>query len=243
MPSDDCVRTLAGEGKSYSLARQRTDKLLAATAEKNLKILSEGRRILSSEWPILEEHDVDDDTELKAKELSETLDSEEFFDNLEAIRLASKAINTQYRKLYEKVHAERQLEYSEALEYIRGKPEWTSISKNPDIDDEQRKALLLALTDRCEHELDMPENMGECRICRSSIDQMETDITAVEAIRDKVLKHIIELAAPGETFIRLKISNLFSRTLETEEDANEFLETLKEHLMKELKKGIRVILE
>lgn len=243
MPSDDCVRTLAGEGKSYSKARQRTDKLLTATTEKNLKMLSEGRRILSFEWPVLEEHAIDGDIKAKAQELSDSLNYEEFFDKLETIRLASKAINNQYRKLYEKIHEERQSIYSKALEHIRGLPEWAAISENPDISDEQRQVLLLPLTARCEHELDVLENTSVCKICRTTIDQIETDVMVVEAIRDQVFKRILELAAPDDKFVRLKISNLFSGTLETEEDVKNFLEILNQHLMKELKKGIRIILE
>ncbi len=243
MPSDDCVRTLAGEGKSYSKARQKTDKLLAATTEKKLKVLSEGRRILSSEWPALEKHEADEDSKLKAKELSEFLNSEEFYDNLEGIRLASNSIDNQYRKLYEKIHKERQSIYSQALEHIRGLPEWASISNNPDITDAQRKSILQPLMDRCEHELEMLENSNVCKICRTTIDQMETDVMAVDAIRDRVFKHILELTAPDDKFIRLKISNLISGALETEEDVKEFLEILNQRLMKELKKGIRIFLE
>ncbi|MEA3385971.1 MAG: hypothetical protein U9Q89_05920 [Thermodesulfobacteriota bacterium] len=69
------------------------------------------------------------------------------------------------------------------------------------------------------------------------------DITVVDAIRDQVIRDVQELAAPGEKIERVRVSTLFTGRLENPEDVEIAINQLKEHLLKLVANGAKVILE
>lgn len=73
--------------------------------------------------------------------------------------------------------------------------------------------------------------------------QVETDIAAAEALRDQAMKKIQEMAAPGEKIERVKVSTLLTGKLETPEDVEMAVNQIREHLLKLLSSGIKIILE
>lgn len=107
----------------------------------------------------------------------------------------------------------------------------------------QRDAVLKPLIQRAAMKLDLREGAAVCNLCGATVGQMETDITAVDAIRDQVIKKIQEMAAPDEKIERVRVSTIFTGKLETEGDIDAALSRLKEHLLKLLSSGIKIILE
>src|ERR1035441_2738160 len=73
MSPDDCVKTLAGEGKSYLEARKRAAALEVLASDANLETLDTARRVLSEQWPVLAGHSPDPQLEETAKALQEAL--------------------------------------------------------------------------------------------------------------------------------------------------------------------------
>ena len=73
MSPDDCVKTLAGEGKSYLEARKRAAALEVLASDANLETLDTARRVLSEQWPVLAGHSPDPQLEETAKALTEAL--------------------------------------------------------------------------------------------------------------------------------------------------------------------------
>jgi hypothetical protein len=243
MPPDDCVKTLAGEGTSYKEARTRAARLDEATTEENISIIRSARNVHETLWPVLKDHDRDDKTEEKATELASLLESEMFFESLEALKQADKSLSKSYSDLYGETHARRAELYAKALETVKGLPEWAAICKDPSVSDAERNAVISPLSDRAANNLDLPESSAVCNMCKATIAQMETDITVVDAIRDQVIRGVQELAAPGEKIERVRISTLFTGRLESPEDVEIAINQLKEHLLKLVASGMKVILE
>ncbi|MDL1961435.1 MAG: BREX system P-loop protein BrxC [Deltaproteobacteria bacterium] len=243
MPPDDCVKTLAGEGKSYKNARSRALRLEEATSEANLKIIRKAKNVLENLWPVLRTKDPDEKAQEKASELATLLEAEDFYDSLEAMKQAADHISGLYSDLYERTHKEREILYAKALETIKGLPEWVAISQDPSITQSEREAVLKPLTQRAALELELLEGASVCRVCRATVGQMETDIAATEAFRDQAIKKIQEMAAPGEKIERVRVSTIFTGKLETEGDIDAALSKLKDHLLKLLSSGIKIILE
>ncbi len=243
MPPDDCVKTLAGEGKSYKDTRARSLRLEDATSESNLKIIHRAKNVLENLWPVLASRNPDEKTQEKASDLSMLLDAEEFYESLETMKQAADHLSGLYRDLYEGIHKDREALYAKALETIKGLPEWAAVSQDPSITQSQRDAVLKPLIQRAIHEFDLPDEAIVCGVCRATIDQMETDIAAAEAFRDHAIKKIQEMAAPGDKIERVRVSTIFTGKLETEQDIDAALSKLKNHLLKLLSSGIKIILE
>ncbi|MEJ5330219.1 MAG: BREX system P-loop protein BrxC [Desulfobaccales bacterium] len=246
MPADTCVKTLAAEGKSYREARCRSGRLAEATSEKNLEIIKNARelQIMFTRSPgLLDKLQTDGNIKLKFQELVDILNSETFYESLEALRLASAYITKAYGDLYRETHVRRAEVYGQALESVKGMPEWAAISADPSISETERQAVLLPLTQRAEHDLDFPEGAETCGACGATISQMETDISVVEAIKDGVVKRVLELFAPEEKIERVRVSTLFSGKLETLNDVNTVIEQLRDYLEKLVSQGVKVLLE
>lgn len=244
MPADDCVRTLAGEGKSYKDARLRAGRLAEALTDDFIETMEKARRALKDLWPVLAEHDPAEELRNQPNELFELLESEQFFESLEAIKQATAAILQAYHSLYEEIHQRRAVLYEKALESVKGLPEWAVIAQGEQLSETEAGAFLSPLTLRLGGELDLPEGVAVCQCCKATVAQMETDIAAVEAIREKVINKILEQSTePHKKVERVRLSTLFSGKLENEKDVEETIEALKEYLLKIVSSGTSVILE
>ncbi len=82
MATDDCVKTLAGEGKSYREERSRAQRLKDILTDENLDLLRTARRVLESKLPVLESRQSSDEITGAGAELRDELDSATFFDRL-----------------------------------------------------------------------------------------------------------------------------------------------------------------
>jgi len=244
MSADDCVRTLASEGKSYLEAGKRAALLEEATMENNLEIIRKAKKTFNLLWAVLKTFDTSKEDRQKAESLSEQLESDTFYEQIEAIRQASDYITQKYTELYKEKHTKRAELYSKALDYVKGFPEWVVISENPDIDNVEKDAVLNPLKARTADDLDISEEDGICKTCGATIAQLETDISIVDAIRDQVVKKIQELTSdPEEKVERVNVSKLFTGKIENEEDVEEALKRLKDILLKLVAGGAKIILE
>jgi hypothetical protein len=243
MPTDDCVRTLAGEGKSYQEARTRITCLDEMLTDQNLSVLKNAKVVLNTFCGILRKYEDSKTDREKEEELSNQLNDELFYDHIEAIRLTSEYFIQKYNELYEKKHRERAKIYSSASDAVKGLPDWTILSQDTTIDPSEIESVLKPLTDRSENKLELSDN-GLCKNCGATLSQMETDISVVEAIKAQVIKKIQELTTdPEEKIERVQISRMFSGKLENKEDVEEAINELRKHLLKLLGTGAKIILE
>ena len=240
---DDCVRTLAGEGKSYGKTRERVDSLAAALTDENVEFLKKSRKVLEEKWPILEARQIDDGLKEKADLLSEAIKADDFYSRLESIRQAAQSISTKYDELYREKHNKRTKLYAKALEEVKGFPEWAEVALDKEIPDSKKEAILNPLSDRACPEVELSPEALTCANCRTGIDQLETDASIVDALQDQVIRDVQSLAAPEVEIERVRVSRVLSGRLETEEDVEKALQELRDHLLKLIAQGVTVILE
>src|SRR5262245_34496329 len=126
MPTDDCVKTLAGEGRSYREARSRMVRLTKATDAQSLAVLQRGHHVLQACWPAIEERGEDGELGTNARDLRASLESPEFYEVLDVIQRAAAAIEAQHRRLYEAAHTERTRVFEVAVQELAGAPEWAA---------------------------------------------------------------------------------------------------------------------
>jgi hypothetical protein len=243
MPPDDCVKTLASEGKAYQENRKKTSLLEKAATDENIRAIEGAQRILNSQWPILSARQPDSDVVQAASDLENLLKSEDALGHVEAIRQTAEIISAAYRMLYQKAFENRKLAYAEAREQIKGRPEWLEVDNDSEITSEQKAMLLQPLSARADADLDLPAGATVCRKTGATLAQLESDLDAVEFIARGVMKRILELIAPEEKIERVSIGRLYPGRIQTPAELEQFIKSLNERLSKILAQGGTVILE
>ena len=244
MPADDCVKTLAGDGKAYLEGRQRATKLEKLANDVNIQTIATARRVLAEQWPHIASRQPDDDLVKSAADLETRLQSDTALEEIESLRLDAESIATAYRATYTSAFETRSKAYTVALEEVKGHPDWLILDERFSDQPDQLAALIAPLTQRTEPELDLPAGATTCRRTSASLGQLQSDIEAVEAIARQVLRKVMQLAAPPEEKPeRVAVARLYPGRITNQKELDAFVDSLKERLEKALAQGATIILE
>jgi hypothetical protein len=174
----------------------------------------------------------------RAEELRELLQSETFFESMSQIEFMAKEIVAAYLELYEKNHAERAAQYQDAIEKIKGRPEWGRIPES------MREPVISPLTSRGCAEIDFPDIGMTCNTCRAGVSQMESDIEALGGIFAKVVSEIQRLTtSPDVKIERVRISEFFTGSFESADQVKQAMARLQDHLLKLIDEGVKIVVE
>jgi len=237
--SDDCVNMLAGEGLSIQALRDQVAAIRKATDDKGLARLSRMRMAADRLWPLLQAEGLDGALADHAQALRQKLDDGTYYQPSAALDEALKALDTAYRDLYRRRHGERQAAFAQAMDDVKAQPNW------PLVPEEMQAPTLKPLTDRAGHKLDLPTDALACAACQASLSEMASDLAAVNALRSTVLLRVQQLTAPEEKIERVKITDVagVGHTLSTPEEVEELLDQLRDHLLRLIASGVKVVLE
>jgi hypothetical protein len=72
---------------------------------------------------------------------------------------------------------------------------------------------------------------------------MESDLAALDGLTAQVVKRVRELTMPEEQFERVRVAQFVDGTLDSEEAIEQAVEQLREHLLKLLASGVKIVLE
>lgn len=147
-----------------------------------------------------------------------------------------------YRAVYTQLHDQRHHDFIRAIDNLKGQPEWL------DIPEDISKTLLSPLKFRaCEEKDYFQDAKITCQVCNATLNQMDSDLLAVQGLKTQILARIQELITPPEDdksrVERVQLSQFFNSDLTSTEAIDAAVEQLKEHLYLLLEKGITVIVE
>jgi hypothetical protein len=239
-PSDDCVRMLAGEGASFQEQRDQVTAIRRATDEAGLQRLGRLRTVTAEIWPLLEAEGLGDEgLNEQADRLRQHLQVGTYYQMPVEVDAGLDALEGAYREIYTARHTERQQAYAEAMDEIKGQPNW------PAVPETMQPAILRPLSERCNHDLDLPTSSVVCATCRASLNEMASDLAALDRLRSDALLRVQQVTAPEEKVERVRVADLAvgGQSLSTEEDVQELVDALKDRLLKLVAAGVRVILE
>jgi len=236
--SDDCVNVLAGEGASFQQLRDQVATIRQATDEQGLAHLRRMRTAAGKIWPLLQAEGHDSELGDRAQFLRERLDDGTYYQVSAELDEALVSLETTYRDLYLGRHSERATAFAVAVDSVKAQPDWALVPE------EMQETLLKPLLSRV-HDLDLPEGALACGVCGASLAEMASDLAAVNGLRSDVLLRVQELTAPEEKIERVRVSDVagVGQTLSTPEEVEELLEQLRDHLLKLIASGVRVVLE
>jgi len=244
--SDDGVRILAGEGKSFKESRDTVRKIRQALNDVGLATLRQARAAVEEIWPELAPRDSSGELRAKADELRTLIHAISFFEQLERMAPLAHAITAVYQDAYVKLHERRTGAFERAIEEIKGRAEWNLIDKEGFAD------ILEPLSSRaCNDGEDLRRMRGtlledaalRCRFCNASLGQIESDLAAVGGLKAQVIARIQQMIAPKEKIERVKLSEFFTEALDSREAVHGAIERLHEYLLKLLAEDVTIILE
>src|SRR5262249_27627594 len=122
--SDDCVRILAGEGKTFKETRDHVRRIREAVGNSGLAAMRQARIAASRMWPLLEARGLHAELQTEAEKLQSLLTSPSFFEEILNISKLSQQIGGAYRAFYTKLHERRTAAFAQAVEEIKGRAEW-----------------------------------------------------------------------------------------------------------------------
>lgn len=249
--SDDCVNMLAGEGASFQATRDQVATIRKATDEKGLARLRRMRVAVQQVWPALEAEGIDAELTEPVQAMRDRLQDGSFYQASAELDKALASLETTYHKLYRERHERRQAAFRAAVDDVKAQSSWLELFPPVTDEEEARKqkelqaSLLKPLTDRAEHELDLPAGVLACRKCGASLVQMASDLAAMSSLRSDVLLRVQELAMPEKRVERVHVSDVVGvgQALSTSDEVDEVLALLRDRLVKLIASGVKVILE
>ena len=235
--SDDCVRILAGEGKTLKASQLRIHQIQQALGEDSLVAVRAARLALEQQWPVLEQRGAGGELPAAAEELRSLIGAEDFYTRLDTMSRLAQSIASAYKELYASLHQDRAGQFSGAIEEITNLPEWASVAA------EERATILGPLGARACQPEPFLDGAITCGRCGATAGQMESDIAALAGLKSRATSRVEELSAPGEQVERVRVAGFLSGALDSEEAIDQALDELRAHLHKLLAEGIRIVLE
>jgi rubrerythrin len=233
--SDDCVIMLAGEGKSFEESRNCIKKIRKNLDSKGLKVIKDGRAVLEHICPVLENRI--EEGNLSAEDLRNTINSKDFYEHTGDIKKLIVKIFAEYKKIYSDLHSRRSVIFDKAIEEIRSHSDWIKLS------DEMQSIILKPLSSRICNEINLLDMNLTCSNCKASIAQMEADMAKIKHFTSEAIFKIQKERAPKKVIKRIRVSEFFPSSLETEEAIDEAVDKLREHLRNLVLEGVSIIFE
>jgi hypothetical protein len=237
--SDDCVRILAGEGKSFKENRKTIRQMRERIEYGALAIMQKARITLEEQWPVLQRHGIGDPSD--AETLEHLILTPEFYDSPAEVARETKEIAAKYVALYSELHEKRATEFNDAIEEIKGRPDWSLVPEDV------RASVLAPLAQRACESLALEDGATRCSNCHATVSEMESDIAALSALKSQAIARVQELTTPPEAegvrTERVRLVEFFIAPLDSEAAIKEAVDRLAEHLLKLSAEGVRIIVE
>jgi hypothetical protein len=237
--SDDVVNILEGEGESFKLLRQQVVEAKSATDEPGLRRLRRSRTAVQQMWPLMAARGQDSGLETQVQELKGLLADGSYYRFASKVDHVVDALEKVFVDIYKTRHTDRTTAYQQAVDLIKGLPEW------PTLPEPFQESVLLPLEDRCCHDIAIAHGQLVCSKCNASLPQMESDLAAAGGLRNEALRRIQQFLEPEEKIEHIRIADVVSQSqaMSSAEDVEELIDHLREHLLKLIEAGSKVILE
>ncbi|NIA10071.1 MAG: BREX system P-loop protein BrxC, partial [Nitrospiraceae bacterium] len=183
---EDCVTTMASDGFSFKEDMGKLKKIGEVITGSSLEILRTARIALKQKYPVLATRRAED-TELKecGNDLGDFLNAETFYERISEIARIEKEISRRYGEEYLTLHQERAEIYQQVIDEIKGHVDWMNITK------ERQNVILSPIVSHVcveaeggkEYDIPFDPTGVSCSRCHASIGQMESDITAAQALK------------------------------------------------------------
>jgi len=231
------ITFLAQEGLALKRRYEEVSRLRTGMTPENLERVSRAASVLANVWPALRQAAPSDDLEVAAGELQELLAAPDLFDRLHEMKSKSESIHAAYEAVLSDAHMRRNEVYEVAVDRVLGDERLPQLALN------DREALLGPLQSRVCGTFTLELGETVCGSCQSSLQLIESEIAAVSQYEATARRRIAELTDREQRPTKvIRAADHFS-VVETVEDVERGVDSLRDELLKSLDEGNRTIVE
>jgi hypothetical protein len=223
---EQAILAFNGAFKQIKEAVKRASDLSEKLTEPALATLRDARTALRHEWVFLKgEPDLDSKLSEGAAELEDLLARETFFLSISAIGQHAEALRAEHQRLHAEASAERAQVYVHAIASVKSVPGWEDVSAD------QQQRLLQPLT-----------------VCAApapathAIPLIRADVDACPGRTQKVIEDMLRLI-DGARIVRLSLNKFFSGAIETKEQLDGSLDSLRQACEQQIAEGKKVFIQ
>lgn len=237
---DDCVRMLAGEGKSLKDSRDEARRAREFLTSSNLSTIRNARAALQQQYAALQEYDEGAGLSDRADELKQALGSVDLPKRIARVEQVAKQIDSAFAKRFEELHRARRSAYETAINEIEQKPEFTLLAEM------DREKILAPLRKRAVAAFQLEAYSTVEKITGTTLRAMSEDLSLLPTLQAGALSQLKPVVKPKEKpdesveVIRLSeyLPQVTSWEELSEKDIDDALERLREKLysLRELKR-------
>ena len=238
--SDDCVRMLAGEGKSLREQRERVQRIRSFLSDENLEMVGCARRSLLDQAPLLDRSTGHATPE--AEVISGCLLDPELPNRFKELAQAAVAINSTYRGRFGERHQQRLMDYRAAIQSIKDQSEYRALEPT------EAESALAPLARRASETFDLPAYSATDRTSGATLATLEDDLELLPSLQAGALSRLAQLRESKketeDAVEVIRLSDFLPKTQPltdfSDTEIDEALEKLKQKLyaLRELKRRV-----
>ncbi len=183
--SDDCVRMLAGEGKSLREQREKAQRIRAFLTDANIQIVQRGRAVLRDQVPLLIRSTGQEVG--PAETISSVLSDAEIPSRLNDLVQASNAVDSAYRTRFGDRHQLRLTEYRNAIQFIKDHTDYRS------LEPAEAEPALTPLVRRAAETFDLPAYTAADRATGATLATLEDDLELLPSLQAGAQNRLAQL--------------------------------------------------
>jgi hypothetical protein len=238
--SDDCVRMLAGEGRSLREQRETVHQISSFLADKkNLQTVERARSVIREQAPLLARSTGQEITEVQVIET--VLADTKLPNRIHELAQAAQEIDCAYHSRFAEQHKKRLDAYRRATDAIRLNPEFLA------VDTSLAESVLNPLLRRAVEAFEVPPGYATDRATGNSLATLEEDLDLLPSLEAGALGRLAQIRnaqqeKEGVEIIRL--SDFLPKTQAlndyTDEEIERVLDNLRQKLynLRELKRPV-----
>ena len=233
--SDDCVRMLAGEGRSLREQRERAQRIRAFLTDANIEVVKHARSALREQTPLLVQSTGKEIPE--AASLTALLGEPEIVSRVNEAAQASEAIDRAYRTRFEEKHHQRLEAYKQALSRIKEHTAYRALEPT------EADAALLPLQRRAVETFEVSPFTAADRKTGATLTSLDEDLELLPSLEAGALAKLGQLNdSKRETAEAVDVVRL-SDFLPTTQPLTDFSDTVIDEAIEKLKQKLYALRE
>ena len=224
---EETILSFAGGYAKLKDAISRAADISKTIAEPQLQLLERARNALTRYWPFLQgEESTSQEDRTCAEDLSDLMSRETFYRELPKIDQAAGHLQTLYEAAFNDAVKSRLECYLAAVDSLKSTPGWEQ------LDEERQKKIAEPLASRTTEEVPSSTPIPQLRADTDACDKRLADAVAE-------VHRLIE----GDRIVRVKVGSHFANGIDTEEQLDAALGSLREECVHYIAKNKRILIQ